>query len=196
MQPNPVLSLGSDFQSPSFSSQPHLTWWVSRQASRACECWWASILCAGISPLALCTPVAVLSSMALKLPPHLPPSLPVNVHPSVWKLFLLHSSLPEVLVPSLFFCLCFLFLLYLTQVCGDFLAVWEVWGLLPAFNRYSVGIVPHVDVFLIYLWRRRWSPCLTPLPFWRSPSSFFFCLLLQSKWWWPHRMNLGVFFPL
>ena len=45
---------------------------------------------------------------------------------------------------------------------------WEVWGLLPAFSRCSVGVVPHVDVFLMYLWGGRWSPCLTPLPSWRS----------------------------
>ena len=33
---------------------------------------------------------------------------------------------------------------------------------------FSVRTVPHVDVFLMYLWRRRWSPRLTPLPSWRS----------------------------
>ena len=37
--------------------------------------------------------------------------LPVKGLPSVWKLFLLHSSLPEVQVPSLFFYLCFFFFL-------------------------------------------------------------------------------------
>ena len=36
---------------------------------------------------------------------------PVKGLPSVWKLFLLHSSLPEVQVPSLFFCVCFFFFL-------------------------------------------------------------------------------------
>ena len=45
---------------------------------------------------------------------------------------------------------------------------WEVWGLLPAFSRCSVGVVPHVDVFLMYLWGGRWSPHLTPPPSWRS----------------------------
>ena len=56
-----------------------------------------------------------------------------------------------------------------TQVCGEFRAFWEVWGLLQAFSRCSVGVVPHVDVFLIYLWGGRWSPSLTPLLSWRSP---------------------------
>ena len=62
---------------------------------------------------ALCTPVAVLSSVAQKLPPRPTHSLSLLVKglPSVWKLFLLHRSLPVVQVPSLFFCLCFFFFL-------------------------------------------------------------------------------------
>ena len=35
-------------------------------------------------------------------------------------------------------------------LCGDFLS--EVWGLPPAFSRYSVRTVQHVDVFFMYLW--------------------------------------------
>ena len=73
------------------------------------------------------TPVAVLSSVAPKLPSHPTSptsSPPVKGLPSVWKLFLLHSSLPEVQVRSLFFCLCFFFCP--TQVRGEFLAFWEV----------------------------------------------------------------------
>ena len=42
-----------------------------------------------------------------------------------------------------------------THVCGDFLAFWEVSGLLPAFSRCSVGVLPHVDVFLMYFWGGR-----------------------------------------
>ena len=44
-------------------------------------------------------------------PPAYPPPPSVKGLPSVWKLFLLHSSLPEVQVPSLFFCLRFFFFL-------------------------------------------------------------------------------------
>ena len=107
-------------------------------------------LCGNLSalpsaPLLLCSPPWLES-----FPPAHPPSPPVKGLPSVWKLFLLHSSLLEVQVPSLFFCLCFFF--FPTQVHGDFLAFWEVSGLLPAFSRCSVGVVPHVDVFLMYLW--------------------------------------------
>ena len=46
-----------------------------------------------------------------------------------------------------------------------FLAFWEVCGLLAAFSRCSVGVVPHVDVFSVYLWGGRWSPHLTSPPF-------------------------------
>ena len=66
------------------------------------------LLCGNLSalpsaPLLLCSPPWLRSFP--------PPSLPVKGLPSVWKLFLLHSSLPEVQVPSLFFCLCFFFFL-------------------------------------------------------------------------------------
>ena len=67
-----------------------------------------------------------------------------------------------VSVSSFFFCP--------TQVRGEFLAFWEVWGLLPEFSRCSVGVVPHVDVFLMYLWGGRWSPRLTFSPSWSSPG--------------------------
>ena len=67
----------------------------------------------------------------------------------------------------------FSFFLCPTQVCGEFLAFWEVGGLLPVFSRYSVGVVPHVDVFLMYLWGGRWSARLIPPPSWRSPPTTF-----------------------
>ena len=50
------------------------------------------------------------------------------------------------------------------QPCGCL----EVWGLLSVFGSCSVGVVPHVDVFLMYLWGGRWSPRVTPPPSWRS----------------------------
>ena len=37
---------------------------------------------------------------------------------------------------------------------GDFLGPSVVWGPLPVFSRYSVRIVLHIDVFLIYLWEK------------------------------------------
>ena len=80
---------------------------VSRQASRAGECWSAAILCAGISPLCPLHPCCCTLLCGSEASSRHPPSPPVKGFPSVWKLFLLHSSLPEVQVPSLFFYLCF-----------------------------------------------------------------------------------------
>ena len=91
---------------------PHPSRWVSRQASRAGDCCSAPILCAGISPL--CPPhpcCCVLLHGSEASPLRHPQSPPVKGLPSMWKPFLLHSSLPLVQVPSLFFCLCFFFLL-------------------------------------------------------------------------------------
>ena len=108
--PTPVLSLGSD-RSPSLSSQPHPTRRGSRQASWAGESWSALILCAGISPLCPLHPCCCALLHGSEASPlcH-PQSPPVKGLPSVWKPFLLHSSLPLVQVLSLF-CLCFFFFL-------------------------------------------------------------------------------------
>ena len=92
--------------------RPHPSQRVNREASRARACWSAPILCAGISlpcPLHPCCCAVLGASEASPWPtPSFPP---VKGLPSVWKLFLLHSSLPEVQVLSLFFCLCFFFFL-------------------------------------------------------------------------------------
>ena len=96
------------------SPSPHLPRWVSRQASRAGECWSAPILCRNLSALPS-APLLLRSPLWLLGFPHPhPPSPPVKGLPSEWKLSLLHSSLPLVQVPSLFFCLCFLFFLLLS----------------------------------------------------------------------------------
>ena len=121
---------------------------------------------------ALRTPVAAVSSVAPKLPPSLPTP---RLHQ--WRGFLVCGDLssftatsqkcrscPYSLVSVFYFFFC------LTWVCGEFLAFWGVWGLLPAFSRCSVGVVPHVDMLLMYLWGGRWSPRFTPLPSWRSLS--------------------------
>ena len=154
---------------------PRSPWWVSRQASRPGECWSALILCAGISPFC---PLHSCCCSLLRGSEAFPPPTP---HLRQWRGFLgcgIFSSFklphqgagPIPILLSLFF----LFFFCPTQVRGEFLAFWEVWGLLPAFSRCSVGVVPHVDVFLIYLWGRRWSPRLTPLPSWRSLLPYVF----------------------
>ena len=94
------------------ASSPRPPWHVSRQASRAGECWSAPTLCAGISPLCPPHPCGCALLRGSEAPPlRHPQSPPAKGLPSVWKPFLLHSSLPLVQVPSLFFCLCFFFFL-------------------------------------------------------------------------------------
>ena len=108
--PTPVLSLGSDL-SPSLSSQPRPPRRGSRRASRAGERCSAPSLRAGISPL--CPPHPCGCAL-LCGPEASPPPPAVSARegaPSVWTPFLLHSSLPLVQVPSLFFCLCCFFFL-------------------------------------------------------------------------------------
>ena len=85
-------------------------------------------------------------------------SLPVRGFPSMQKLFLFQSFYLDSFV-SLF---CFIFPFFLPF----YLSFLEVWGLLPAFNRCSIGIIPHVEVFFMYLLYGRQSPHLTPPPFW------------------------------
>ena len=139
MPPTPVLSLRS-YRSPSLSSQPRPPQRVSRQASRAGECCSAPSLCAGISPL--CPPhpcgCALLHGSEDSPLCH-PQSLPAKGLPSVWKPFLLHSSLPLVQVLSLFFCLCFFFFLSfaLPRYMGSFLP----FGKSDVFCQRSVGVL-------------------------------------------------------
>ena len=65
-------------------------------------------------------------------------------------LFLLHSSLPTMQVPSQFLS----FALCQTQLHGGFLALSEVWDLLPVFSRCSMWITPFVDIFSMFLWEK------------------------------------------
>ena len=169
-QPTPVLSMGSDLRSPSLGSQPPPTpageqtslsgWWVLFGTEPLCE----NLSTLPSAPPSLCFPLWLWS--------FLPPTL----HPRQWRGFLVCGNFSSFTAPSqrcrsypYSFVSVFSFFFCPTQVLGDFLAFWEVWGLLPAFSRCSVGIVPRVGVFLTYLWGGKWSPCLTPPPSWRPP---------------------------
>ena len=105
-------SLSASTEAPASAPSPRPPRRLSRQASRAGECYSAPILRAGISPL--CPPhprgCALLRGSEASPLCH-PQSLLTKGLPSVWKPFLLHSSLPLVQVPSLFFCLCCFFFL-------------------------------------------------------------------------------------
>ena len=95
---------------------------------------------------------------------HSPPGLQIS--PSIWVALstsertslgmgnIPFSQLPPlgtgpVLIPFFFFSL--LLIVYPSWIHGDFLALSEVWGLLPAFNKSSVWIVPQV---FVYLWKK------------------------------------------
>ena len=165
MQPTPVLSLGSELWSWSLSSQlpPAL---AGEQTSLSG--WWVLVstcpLCGNLSTLPSAPLLLHSPPWLWRFPPVIPPSPPVKGLPSVWKLFLLYSSLPEVQVPSLsFVSVFFFFLLPYPDTWGVSCLLGSLRSLL-AFSSCSVGVVPHVDVFLMYLWRGRWSPCLTPPP--------------------------------
>ena len=71
----------------------------------------AEPLCGNLSALPS-APLLLRSPLWLRSSPlcH-PQSPPAKGLPSVWKPFLLHSSLPLAQVPSLFFCLCYFFFL-------------------------------------------------------------------------------------
>ena len=151
---------------------PHPPQRVSRQDSQAGECWLALILCVEISPFCPLHPCCCALLRGSKASP---PSTPCAWQ---WRGSLMCGNFSSFTAPSQryrsrpysFVCV-FSFFFCPTQLHGDFLAFWEVWGLLPAFSRCFVGVVPHVDVFLMYLWGGRWSPLLTPLPSWRSSES-------------------------
>ena len=109
MQPTPVLSLGSD-RMVSLSSQPSPVPVGEQTTSQSGECWSTPILCAGICPLCPLHPCCCALLRGSEASPfHHSLSPPMKGLPSVWKPFLLHSSLPLVRVPFLFFCLCFFF---------------------------------------------------------------------------------------
>ena len=116
---------------------PHPPWQVSRQAPQAGECCLAPILCAGVSllcPLHSCCCTLLHGFEASPLPQ----SPSVKGLPSVWKLFLLHGSFPEVQDPFLFFCLCFfLFSFSLPRYVGIFLP----FGKSEIFCQHSVGVL-------------------------------------------------------
>ena len=143
-----------------------------RAASQAGECWSAPILCAGISLLCPLHPCCyTLLHGSETLPSAHPLFIPC---PCQWRGFLVCGNFSSFTAPSqrcrsrpYSFVSVFSFFFCPTQVRGVFLAFWEVWGLLPVFSWCSVRVVPHVDVFLMYLWGGRWSPCLTLQPSWR-----------------------------
>ena len=109
MPPIPVLSLGFN-RSPSLSSR-FLPAPAGEQTSLSGWCVGTYPLCGNLSALPS-APLWLRSPPWLQSSPPSPPAFSTcEGASSVWKPFLLHSSLPLVQVPSLFFCLCFFFFL-------------------------------------------------------------------------------------
>ena len=139
-----VCHLKPEFQCPA----PACT---SRHVSQAGECGRvARTICAGLFPFCLsqtgcCT--LLWASEALFLSWLI--SLLVRGLPSVKEPFLFHRSHLGVQVASCF--LFFLFSFVLPSYIEIFLALLGVWDLLLTLSRYSLRIVPHLDVFLMYL---------------------------------------------
>ena len=122
---------------------PHPHWWARLPVWGVQAATLTSVqvsLCPGSHRL-----FAVLSRMLWSSPP-VPAVLPASMgEPMVWEPFLFCSSLPGMQVPSQLLFL-FLFLFFCpTQLCC--LALFEVWGLLLVFSRYSLRIIPHRGVF-------------------------------------------------
>ena len=108
------------------ASSPHLPWQVSREALRLVSAGRHRSSVRESLCFALHTPVAVLSSVALKLPHHHP-----HLHPR--KGFLVCGNLSSFTAPSYWcrshpysFVPVFPFYFCPTQVRGEFLAFWEV----------------------------------------------------------------------
>ena len=168
-----------DLTSEAQTSAPslHPPRYVGWQTSQAGACWSAPILCVGMSLLCPLHP----SCWALLRGSEASP--PRTHRLCQWWGFLVCGNFSSFTAPSqrcrshpYSFVSVFSFFFSPTQVRVEFLAFWEVWVLLPAFSRCSVGAVPHVDVFLMYLWGGRWSPRPTPPPSWSYLLSETFIL--------------------
>ena len=153
-QPTPISPWGLTSKAWAAVPSAHLHWQSSGQASEAGECSSALTFCVGLSPFHpphTCSCVLLWGSEVHPFP-----------IPDSEGTCSLCGNLSSFIAPSqrarsypgssLSLSLSFSFFFYPTQLCEDFLALLEIWSLLPAFSRCSVRVVPHVDVFLMYLW--------------------------------------------
>ena len=175
MQPPPVLFLGSDLWSQSLSSQP-----PSAPADEQTRLSGWLVL---VSTDPLCGNLSALPSATVLLcsPPWLWsfPSATLRLHQ--WRGFLVCGNFsPSQLPPRgagpvpILLSLFFLFSFVLPRYVGSFFPFGKSEVFCQRLVGCSVGVVPHVDVFLMYLWGGRWSTHLTPLPSWRSPPIVYF----------------------
>ena len=108
--------------------------------------------------------------------PNFPTNPPVRGFPIVWKLVLLHNSLPRMdllwSLNSLSLFLSFIF-------CPT--SFWRHWPVflvvrcpLPAFRSCFVEVAPHSNDLLMNLWGIKCSPCPIPPPSWDCTSKTYF----------------------
>ena len=71
----------------------------------------------------------------------------------------------------------FLFFNAVARLHGDFVALLEVLGLMPAFSRCSVKIIASEDVFLIYLWNK-----VNSVSYFLAILIHFLCHILDSAY--------------
>ena len=92
--------------------------------------------------------------------------LPVRGFPTVWKLLLLHDSLPRAgLHPWLFLS----FIFCPTSFWGGRAAFLGAWCPPPGFRSCFMEVIQHSNDLLMNLWGRKWSPCPIPPPSWDRP---------------------------
>ena len=83
-----------------------------------------------------------------------------------------------VSVPKCFFSL--IIFIFMSSFQRNWFTFLGNWGLSPAFRSCFVEVAPYADDFLIYLWKRKWSPHPIPPPPWDcspSPSNILWSLV-------------------
>ena len=112
--------------------------------------------------------------------PKLHPDPPVRGFPTVWKLLLLHDSLPRTgLRPSLL-TLFLSFLFCPTSFWREWAAFLGDWCPPSAFRCYYVEAVQYSNDLLMSLWGRKWFPHPSPLPSWNHLHIWIFLRLCSD----------------
>ena len=98
--------------------------------------------------------------------PKLPTDPPVKGFPAVWRLLLLHDSLPRMgLIPNSFVSLFVFYILsYLLSKGKGCLSGCLVFSV--SIQKIFVAVAQHSNDLLMNLWGRKWSPHSIPLPIW------------------------------
>ena len=107
--------------------------------------------------------------------------------PHLWEGFLLCRNFSSfttpspagVSVPKSFVSL-FVFILCSTSFWRDWFSFLGIWDPPSAFRNCSVGVAPHSDHSLMFLWGRKWSPYPILLLSWEHPPKVLSIILLKT----------------